>query len=80
MLAALITNHLFVLGGNAAFMRTMVERGMLGRKTGKGFYLYPKEAKKSSKEKQINPEVSAEHIFGRVRMIELHRCLSPTLC
>ena len=57
MLTALIINHLSVLGGNPVFMRTMVEKGMLGRKAGKGFYLYPKEAKKSSKEKQLNPEV-----------------------
>ena len=35
----------------------MVEKGFLGRKAGKGFYLYPKDAKKGSKEKQLNPEV-----------------------
>jgi 3-hydroxyacyl-CoA dehydrogenase len=57
MLAAVTSNYPSVIGGNSAFMRTMVEKGLLGRKAGKGFYLYPKEAKKSSKEKQINPEV-----------------------
>jgi 3-hydroxyacyl-CoA dehydrogenase len=38
-------------------MSTMVEKGILGRKVGKGFYLYPANAKKGSKEKQLNPEV-----------------------
>lgn len=57
MLTAVIIFYPSVSGGNPAFMRTMVEKGMLGRKAGKGFYLYPKEAKKGSKEKQLNPEV-----------------------
>jgi len=29
---------------------------LLGRKAGKGFYLYPKDAKKGAK-KEVNPEV-----------------------
>ena len=49
---------LIILGGNPAFMSKMVEKGILGRKVGKGFYLYPKDAKKGSKEKALNPEVS----------------------
>lgn len=32
--------------------------GLLGRKSGKGFYLYPKDAKKGAP-KQLNPEVMA---------------------
>lgn len=45
-------------GGDIAMMNVMVEKGWLGRKAGKGFYLYPKDAKKSDK-KQLNPEVVA---------------------
>ena len=45
-------------GGNPAVMEKMVERGMLGRKAGKGFYLYPKDAKKGAK-KELNPEALA---------------------
>eukprot|EP00600_Ochromonadales_sp_CCMP1393_P001899 CAMPEP_0174984558 /NCGR_PEP_ID=MMETSP0004_2-20121128/17796_1 /TAXON_ID=420556 /ORGANISM="Ochromonas sp., Strain CCMP1393" /LENGTH=700 /DNA_ID=CAMNT_0016236995 /DNA_START=214 /DNA_END=2316 /DNA_ORIENTATION=+ len=43
-------------GGDPALMGKMVERGFLGRKTGKGFYLYPAKPKKGEK-KQLNPEV-----------------------
>lgn len=43
-------------GGNPAFMSTMLQKGWLGRKSGKGFYLYPKDAKKGAK-KQLNPEM-----------------------
>ena len=46
-------------GGNPNMMSKMVEKGWLGRKTGKGFYLYPKNPKKGEK-KQLNPEVVAE--------------------
>lgn len=44
-------------GGNAEMMDEMVKKGWLGRKTGKGFYLYPKDAKKGAP-KQLNPEVT----------------------
>ena len=43
-------------GGNTEFFEAMCEAGMLGRKTGKGFYLYPQKAAKGAK-KQINPEM-----------------------
>eukprot|EP00598_Pedospumella_elongata_P011279 CAMPEP_0184986648 /NCGR_PEP_ID=MMETSP1098-20130426/17313_1 /TAXON_ID=89044 /ORGANISM="Spumella elongata, Strain CCAP 955/1" /LENGTH=748 /DNA_ID=CAMNT_0027510987 /DNA_START=124 /DNA_END=2370 /DNA_ORIENTATION=+ len=46
-------------GGNPNMMSKMVEKGWLGRKTGKGFYLYPKNPKKGEK-KQLNPEVVSE--------------------
>jgi hypothetical protein len=39
-------------------MKSLVANKMLGRKTGKGFYLYPKDAKKGAK-KQVNPEFLA---------------------
>jgi len=47
-----------MLGGRPEVMKTMLEKGFLGRKTGKGFYLYPKDAKKGAA-KQLNPEVVA---------------------
>lgn len=54
-------------GGDDAWLRQFVERKLLGRKTGAGFYLYDppggdKKKKKGSggsKEKQINPEATA---------------------
>ena len=42
-------------GGNVDIMPKMVAKGLLGRKSGKGFYLYPKNAKKGAK-KELNPE------------------------
>jgi enoyl-CoA hydratase/long-chain 3-hydroxyacyl-CoA dehydrogenase len=44
-------------GGNPDFIPMMVEKGFLGRKAGKGFYMYPKDAKKGAP-KQVNPEVA----------------------
>jgi enoyl-CoA hydratase / long-chain 3-hydroxyacyl-CoA dehydrogenase len=43
-------------GGNPAMMAAMVEKGWLGRKSGKGFYMYPKDAKKGAA-KELNPEM-----------------------
>lgn len=45
-----------MLGGDPTMIAEMSKKGWLGRKTGKGFYLYPKDAKKGAK-KMINPEV-----------------------
>lgn len=33
-----------------------MEKGLLGRKTGKGFYLYPKGKKGAKGGKELNPE------------------------
>lgn len=35
---------------------SQVEKGLLGRKSGKGFYLYPKGKKGSKGGKELNPE------------------------
>lgn len=43
-------------GGDATYIAKMVEKGWLGRKAGKGFYLYPSDAKKGAK-KQLNHEM-----------------------
>ena len=43
-------------GGDPSFLKGMIDKGMVGRKSGKGFYLYPKDAKKGAT-KQLNPEV-----------------------
>lgn len=45
-------------GGRNELIMQMVEKKWLGRKTGKGFYMYPSDAKKGA-EKQVNPEVAA---------------------
>jgi hypothetical protein len=45
-------------GGDPTLIAEMVKKGWLGRKSGKGFYMYPKDAKKGA-EKQLNPEMLA---------------------
>ena len=39
-------------GANTAMMEEMVKKGMLGRKSGKGFFLYDG----NSKNKEVNPD------------------------
>lgn len=43
-------------GGDPLLMAKMVEKGWLGRKAGKGFYLYPKNPKKGAP-RELNPEM-----------------------
>jgi enoyl-CoA hydratase/long-chain 3-hydroxyacyl-CoA dehydrogenase len=45
-------------GGDHSVLATMVQKGFLGKKTGKGFYMYPKDAKKGDA-RQVNPELTA---------------------
>jgi enoyl-CoA hydratase / long-chain 3-hydroxyacyl-CoA dehydrogenase len=45
-------------GGDPTLISEMVKKGWLGRKAGKGFFLYPKDAKKGAA-KQLNPEMLA---------------------
>jgi 3-hydroxyacyl-CoA dehydrogenase len=40
-------------GGSTGALTQMIEKGMLGRKSGKGFFLYSGK----SKDKPLNPEV-----------------------
>jgi 3-hydroxybutyryl-CoA dehydrogenase len=51
-----ILRHLDRSEAPAAILRDKVKKGELGMKSGKGFYLYPKDAKKGAK-KEVNPEV-----------------------
>ncbi|CAM9849024.1 unnamed protein product [Heterosigma akashiwo] len=45
-------------GGNTKLMADMVAQGMLGQKSGKGFFIHDKKAKKGAKP-QLNPEAVA---------------------
>ena len=45
-----------MLGGDPDLIGGMVDNGWLGRKTGKGFYMYPAKAKKGAK-KELNPDM-----------------------
>jgi enoyl-CoA hydratase/long-chain 3-hydroxyacyl-CoA dehydrogenase len=55
-------------GGNPALLQKMVDAGMLGKKAGKGFYLYPKDAKKKAP-KKINPAAVAmiKEVIGDIK-------------
>ena len=45
-----------MVGGDPDLIGGMVENGWLGRKAGKGFYMYPAKPKKGAK-KELNPEM-----------------------
>ncbi len=51
----------FFQGGNPDMLQAMVDKGMKGRKSGKGCYIYPKGGKKGARE--VNPE--AIEVFKR---------------
>jgi len=55
-------------GASDGWLRAMVSAKMLGRKTGRGYYLYEEEGKKGGKkggEKRVNP--------AAVELVKLHR-------
>jgi len=43
-------------GGDPAVMSDMVNKGFLGKKTGKGFFVHPPEGQKQKGPRQLNPE------------------------
>lgn len=50
------TPHLLVNTPYVNMKNGQVEKGLLGRKSGKGFYLYPKGKKGNKGGKELNPE------------------------
>mmetsp|Transcript_17427 Transcript_17427/g.70029 ORF Transcript_17427/g.70029 Transcript_17427/m.70029 type:complete len:795 (+) Transcript_17427:83-2467(+) len=58
-------------GADPAMLQAVVDKGWLGRKTGKGFFLYGgKSGKKSSKKKTPNPEALA-YVKTHVKLRDL---------